>query len=101
MNALHSPTITIRAAYTDDARALLRLAALDDSRPLSGDMLVAEVDGELVAAHSLLDGRSIADPFRRTAELVDLLRTHAAAGREQARSRRTPRFRRIAPVPAH
>jgi hypothetical protein len=39
---------------------------------------VAEVDGELRAAMSLSDGRTIADPFHNTTDLVALLRVHAA-----------------------
>ena len=40
-------------------------------------MIVAEVDGELIAALSVNDGAVIADPFTRTAETVGLLRTRA------------------------
>jgi hypothetical protein len=38
---------------------------------------VAEVDGAGWAAISLIDGRAVADPFCRTADLVALLRTAA------------------------
>jgi hypothetical protein len=34
---------------------------------------VAETDGALVAAHAPASGATIADPFRRTAEVVELL----------------------------
>ena len=68
----------IRRTTPDDGAALRRLAALDDARALRGDALVAEVDGEIRAALSLTDRRAIADPFRPTAELVELLRTRAA-----------------------
>ena len=68
----------IRRTTPDDSAALLRLASLDDTHPLAGDALVAEIDGEVRAAVSLADGRAIADPFRHTAELVDLLRMRAA-----------------------
>ena len=65
--------ITIRHATHDDSRAVLRLAALDDRPAPRGDALLAFVDGELVAARPL-DGRSpVADPFRHTAHLLDLL----------------------------
>ena len=73
-----SGDMIIRRTTPDDAAALLRLAALDDAHPLQGDALVAEVDGEIQAALGLGDGRAIADPFRRTAELVDLLEMRAA-----------------------
>jgi hypothetical protein len=40
-------------------------------------MVVAEQGGSLVAAVSLGDGASIADPFRATADTVGLLRMRA------------------------
>ncbi|MDQ6805684.1 MAG: hypothetical protein M3065_12115 [Actinomycetota bacterium] len=74
-------SITIRPAYADDERALVRLAALDSAaEPPPAPRVVAEVDGELRAALSLRDGSTIADPFFATADLVELLRAHAAAG---------------------
>jgi len=69
-----SPTIEIRPARPDEGRALHDLAALDSALPLSGDVLVAVVDESPVAALSLDDGRVVADPFRRTADTVALLR---------------------------
>lgn len=72
------PAVTIRHAFPDDALALLRLAALDSSESLSRPLLLAEVEGELRAALSLRDGGVIADPFRRTEALIDLLRARAA-----------------------
>jgi hypothetical protein len=82
-----SPSIdalVIRPAYPDDATALERLARLDSQRPLPGPFVVAERDGRLLAALSTPDGRTIADPFTPTADLVALLRLHAA---DTARSR--------------
>lgn len=70
---------TVRFAYPDDEVPLRRLAAYDSQRPLTGRVLVAEVAGEIWAAVSAEDcQRAIADPFRRTAALVSLLRQHAA-----------------------
>jgi len=74
-----SPTISIRAATSNDGRTLLRLAALDSAPVPAGPVLLAEVDGEPQAALSLHDGRAVADPFEPTAELVSLLRVHAGA----------------------
>ena len=62
---------------TEDAR-LRDLAQLDSARPLDGEALVAEVDGAPVAALELQTGRTVADPFRPTAVVVDLLRMRAA-----------------------
>jgi hypothetical protein len=90
MNTLRSQ-ITIRPGYADDERALYRLAALDSAGGLpSAPLLVAELDGELSAALSLADGSAIADPFRPTAEIVALLRAHAAAATPTPRRRRRP-----------
>lgn len=80
--------VVLRRAGTDDARALTRLAALDDTTPLSGEVLVAEQDGELRAAISLHSGREIADPFHQTAGLVRLLRARAALLHAPAHERR-------------
>jgi hypothetical protein len=89
MNSLRSQ-ITIRPGYADDERALHRLAALDSAASLPpAPLLVAELDGELSAALSLTDGSAVADPFRPTAEIVALLRAHAAAARPTPR--RLPR----------
>jgi len=38
-----------------------------------GDLLIAETGNEVVAALSLDTGAGVADPFRRTADVVDLL----------------------------
>ena len=75
MTALeHHPTISIRRAFPDEAHAVRRLAYLDSRRPLRGDVLVAFVDGDALAAVSLEDGSIVSDPFRRTADVVELLR---------------------------
>ncbi|MDP9344229.1 MAG: hypothetical protein M3P44_00630 [Actinomycetota bacterium] len=71
-------TIIIRRAVTGDIAGLARLAALDSARPLAGEVLLAEHDGQTRAALSLRDGRTIADPFLPTAADVALLRTRAA-----------------------
>ena len=68
-------SLLISRAHTTDSRELNRLAALDSSDPLQGDILLARVDGELRAALSLSDGRVVADPFARTAQIVRTLRT--------------------------
>jgi hypothetical protein len=74
--------VTIRRSYPDDRSALLRLAILDSADPITGDALVAEVDGELRAAVALSGGAAIADPFHRTADLVALLEVRASLLRE-------------------
>jgi hypothetical protein len=104
MNSAQYSEITIRRAYADDQFAMVRLAALDSADTVPpAPLLLAEVDGELRAALSLRDGTSIADPFTRTAELLELLQTRARA--EATPRRRPGRFRgylapRPRPVPA-
>jgi hypothetical protein len=89
-------TLTIRRADAADAGALARLAALDSSSALSGDSLVAEVGGELWAAVEIDSGSAIADPFRPSADLVDLLRLRVGhMHSEQAGGRR--RFASLLP----
>ena len=89
MTSTLSSQITIRPGYADDDRALARLAALDSAAGIpAAPLLVAEVDGDLQVALSLQDGAVIADPFHPTAELVALLRAHAAAATSPRRRRR-------------
>lgn len=66
--------VTIRAAMPADARDLRRLAELDARPPLQGPALVAASRGRLIAAIALRDGAVVADPFKRTAAPVALLR---------------------------
>ena len=84
MTTLSQPTILIRHAAAGDGPVLMRLAALDSAPVPFGPTLIAEVDGEPRAALALRDGAVIADPFARTAELVQLLKVHAAAVAETA-----------------
>jgi hypothetical protein len=77
-------TLTIRRADVADADAVARLAALDSASPPTGDALLAELGGELWAAIEIDSGKVIADPFRPSGELADLLRLHAATARQEA-----------------
>ena len=69
--------VTIREALPADAPALHHVAQRDSARSIERPALVALVDGELRAALSMANGTVIADPFHRTAELVEMLRLHA------------------------
>jgi hypothetical protein len=71
-------TVIIRPAIGSDGAALHRLASLDSARIPAGELLVAESDGALVAAHAPRTGATIADPFRRTADVVELLHLRGA-----------------------
>ena len=77
--SLATQPVTLRPARADDARTLSDLAQLDSSRPLSGQVLVAETESGPLAALEIATGRAIADPFVRSAESVGLLRTFARA----------------------
>ena len=68
----------IRRTTPDDVDALRRLAALDSKRPIESDALVAEVDGELLAAVYLTGDEAVANPFHPTADLVAMLEMRAA-----------------------
>ena len=83
-----SPTIVIRLATLADHRTLGNLAALDSRHPLGGPAMLAEVDGVVRAALDLSDGSVAADPFVRTAEVVELLRLRASRLRGDEPARR-------------
>jgi hypothetical protein len=76
--------VTLRLADGADDDALQRLAELDSSPLPPGPHLLAECDGRVDAAISLATGELIADPFRRTVELRELLRCHAGGLRLSA-----------------
>jgi hypothetical protein len=89
-------SLVLRPATAIDSAALRRLAALDSAEPLDGEVLVAYAAGDLRAALAVDTGRSVADPFYPSAELVDLLRSAAGGDdRRRASVRRAPRFRRL------
>lgn len=69
---------TLRYAHGGDREALVRLAQLDSQREPTGALLVAESGVGIVAALPVEGGAPIANPFVRTAELVELLRLRAA-----------------------
>ena len=97
-----STSLTIRLAADDDRLALSTLAQLDSANAPAAPVLLAEACGQLVAALSLADGRAVADPFRPTADVLDLLRVRAAGATETGDSRRRLRLgavgRRALPV---
>ena len=65
--------IFIRSATASDGPALRRIAERDSRHVPAGELLVAEVDGEIRAALSLSTREAVADPFHPTAALVELL----------------------------
>jgi hypothetical protein len=80
--------VTIKLSTDADRQRIRDLADLDGGHAPHGDVLLAEVQGRLVAAIGM-DGTVIADPFERTAAVVKVLRMHI-----DGKSTRAPRGRR-------
>ena len=79
--------IVIREATAEDRGRLSKLAELDSSRAPAAPVLIAEVDGQLRAAISTVDGQLVADPWHVTADLVEVLGIHAGHAPTLAGSR--------------
>jgi hypothetical protein len=91
-----SPHISIRLATDTDRPSLVKLAALDSAPEPTGTVLVADVGGEIVAARPLAQSRTIADPFRPTADARELLELRAQQlPPESSHPRRHPLRRRV------
>jgi hypothetical protein len=71
-----APVAVIRGSLADgeDGASIRRLAALADSTPPRGAVMLAEVDGDPVAAVGIADGKAVADPARSTPTLIAQLR---------------------------
>ncbi len=85
----------VRFAHAEEAARLRHLAELDDAPELAGEILVATIDADVVAALSLEDRRVVANPFVFTSGAVELLRHTATelTGRRQPRRRWPVRLR--------
>ena len=70
--------VALRLCTVHDDPALERLAQLEGRPVPEGRLVIAEVNGVLVAAQPLTGGPPLADPFRPTAQLLPLLRLRAA-----------------------
>ena len=80
--------LTIRSATAADTAALATLAALDSRNVPAAPQLVAADGDQLIAAVSAHDGSVIADPFVRSADVVELLRRRARQVTAKPRARR-------------
>jgi hypothetical protein len=89
---------TVRLGTADDLGALERLAELDSQGLPPGPHLVAKRGGRIEAALSVSTDELVADPFRRTAELRELLQCHAG-GLGTARKRSPSPELKPHPVP--
>jgi hypothetical protein len=77
--------VSLRLCSVHDDEALERLAQLEGRPAPRGRFVLAEVNGEIVAALPLPGGDALTDPFRATAHLVPLLRLRAAQLHDQPR----------------
>src|SRR5690349_9802947 len=69
--------VAIRLAGSGDADAVHELEQLDGRELSCGALLLALVGGHPVAALAVADDTVVADPFEKTAPVVDLLRVRA------------------------
>ncbi len=76
-------SVMLRFGTPTDRSSVARLAALDSSKAPAQPVLLAEVDGRLVAALSLSDDAVVADPFHHTADLIELLTSTSPPARRQ------------------
>ncbi len=85
--------LTIRRLGPGDETAVERLAELDSELRPQGRLMGIEVEGRLLVAASIETGKSVADPFVRTAELRTLLEVRIEQMKGRGKSSRR-RFRR-------
>jgi hypothetical protein len=69
--------IELRLAQPNEADLVRGLAELDSAPELTGQVVIALIDGDPVAGLSLVDQRVVANPFVATSEAVALLRLRA------------------------
>lgn len=84
---VESSEIELRLCRASDDPALERLAALAEQPLPLGRLVVALVNGTLVAALPLAGGCALRDPFVRTAHLTGLLELRARQLRQPAARR--------------
>ena len=76
--------IVLRFARAADGGSLARLEGLSGRTLGPEPILVAESDGDLVAAASTGDGKVVSDPFRVTLDVSELLRLRTSQLRAAA-----------------
>jgi hypothetical protein len=99
---MNDEQLTIRAATPSDAATVRDLAELDSAPPLTGHVLLAELNGAPVAAISLQAGTVAADPFQPSAGAARVLQLRRyqlmRQGADVAPARSL--LRRLVPSPA-
>ena len=89
--------LTIKLSTEADRDRIERLAELDGGRAPHGDVLLAEVNGRLLAAVGM-DGTAVSDPFERSAGVVRLLRAEVRGTKRRTRARRRGWLGRLLPT---
>jgi hypothetical protein len=89
---IEAPDIELRLCKSDDDFALDQLSELSEQPVPFGRLVVALVDGRLVAAMPLAGGPVLRDPFVRTVHLIPLLQLRAKQLRQPAHQPRTARL---------
>ena len=85
---MHDASLTLRTATEADRPAIDRLVEMEEAAAVTGEVLLAELDGYVIAALSVADDRAVADISRPTTGIVRLLRER----REQLIATRTYSF---------
>ena len=89
--------IIIRKSHDGDRAALERLADLNGTILPGGEFLLADVEGELVAATALdCDNELLGDPFRQTRDARELLEVRVRQLWAASRSASGPPWVRLA-----
>jgi hypothetical protein len=89
---IEAPDIELRLCKSADDFALDQLGELSEQPVPAGRLVVAIVDGRLVAALPVAGGPALRDPFVRTAHLLRLLELRAEQLREPVQPTRTARL---------
>jgi hypothetical protein len=71
-----SLTIRLSSGEGEDRERIRRLAVLGGAPAPEGLVLVADVDGEPVAAIGFADGDAVADPARSDSRVLSILRAY-------------------------
>jgi hypothetical protein len=93
--AMGPGNVELRLAGGRDAAALRRVAERDSRALPPGPHLLVVRGGRIDAALCLSTGEAVADPFVRTAELIELLRCHARAVTPPPAGERSPARPRV------
>jgi hypothetical protein len=87
--------VTVRVATGRDHDAIKRLEDLEGRRLPDEPALVAEVEGTILAARTLMTRIAVADPFRPTGQLAEMLDLRSVQLRKNGHAVRSARARRF------